>query len=233
MRYLLLLILAGLILAAACTDQGSPPPPTTPAPTAPATTQPATTQPATTQPATPGTTAPEGIPPTVTHPHPPPEWNPDGTISSGEYDGELTLADGRMVIYWKNDGTRLYMGLWGQTTGFVAIGFEPTSAMKDADMVLGYISGGQAVVLDQFATGTFGPHPSDTGLGGTYDILASGGSESGGVTVIEFSRNLNTGDRFDKVLVPGTTVRIIWSMADADVPTIQHNIARGSGTLAL
>ncbi len=232
MKYLLiLLILGGLVLAAACTDQGPPVSPETPPPaTPPVTREPA--PPATTGQETPGTTAPGEIPPTVTHPHPP-EWAADGAISAGEYDGEVTLANGRMAVYWKNDGTRLYMGLWGQTSGFVGIGFEPTSSMKDADIVLGYVSGGQATVLDQFSTGTFGPHPSDTELGGTYDILQSGGTESGGVTVIEFSRNLDTGDRFDKVLSPGSTVRFIWSMADADSPTIQHNIARGAGTLVL
>jgi hypothetical protein len=226
---LLLLLLAGLILAAACTDQEPPIPTMTPT-APPATTEPAT--PATPAPAAPGTTAPEGIPPKVTPPTPP-EWNADGIISTGEYDGEVTLANGRMAVSWKNDGTRLYMGLSGQTAGWVAVGFEPSSAMKDADMVVGSVSGNQATVLDQYSTGTFGPHPSDTELGGTYDILASGGSESGGMTVIEFSRNLDTGDRFDKVLNPGTPVRFIWSMATTDNPANQHNIAQGSGQLVL
>jgi len=217
-----MLILAGLIFGAGCTGQEPAPPAplTIPAPTAP---------PSTSGTPAPGET-PTTAPPTTT---PGPEWNADGTISAGEYDGEVTLSDGRMVVYWKTDGDILYMGLWGQVTGWVAIGFEPTTAMKDADMVVGYVSGGKATVLDQYATGTFGPHPSDTELGGTYDILEAGGSESGGVTVIEFSRKLTTGDRFDKVLTPGTTVRFIWSMADADVPTVQHNIARGSGQFVL
>ncbi|NYT16646.1 MAG: hypothetical protein GKC06_01380 [Methanomicrobiales archaeon] len=220
-----MLILAGLLLGAACTDQApvQPVPPTTPPPTAPPT-APGTTVPA-------GTTGTEAPPTTMAAPGP--EWNADGAISAGEYDGEVTLANGQMIVYWKNDGTMLYMGLWGRVTGWVAIGFEPTTAMKDADMILGSVSSGQVTVLDQYATGTFGPHPSDTELGGTYDIIGAGGSESGGVTVIEFSRKLNTGDRFDKVLTPGSTVRFIWSMADTDVPTAQHNIARGSGQLVL
>jgi hypothetical protein len=222
---LLMLILTALIFGAGCTDREPAPqvPLTTPAPTAPIT--------------SPGTTAPVEPAATATlstaTPAPGPEWNADGTISAGEYDDEVSLANGRMVVYWKNNGDTLYMGLWGQVSGWVAIGFEPTTAMKDADMILGYVSGGQATVLDQYATGIFGPHPSDTELGGTYDILKADGSESGGVTVIEFSRKLNTGDRFDKVLIPGSTVRFIWSMADTDVPTVQHNIARGSGQLVL
>jgi|MTBAKMStandDraft_1061839.scaffolds.fasta_scaffold12436_2 hypothetical protein len=228
MRYLLLMIiLAGLLLGAGCTGQGPVPPvlPTTPTATVPPTI-PATT---------PGTTAPVETTATATLPTatPGPEWNADGTISAGEYDGEVTLSDGRMVVYWKTDSDMLYMGLWGQVTGWVAIGFEPTTAMKDADMILGYVDDGKSAVFDQYATGTFGPHPSDTELGGTSDILDAGGSESGGVTVIEFSRKLNTGDRFDKELTPGNTVRFIWSMADSDSPTVQHNVARGSGQLVL
>ena len=218
--FFLMLILAGLLLGAACTDQGpaQPAPPTTAAPAAPT--------------VTPGTTVPAGTMATAT-PAPGPEWNADGVISAGEYDGEVTLANGQMVVYWKNDGTTLYMGLWGQVTGWMAIGFEPTTAMKDADMIIGSVSGGQATVLDQYATGIFGPHPSDTELGGTYDLIESCGSESGGVTVIEFSRKLDTGDRFDTVFTPGSTIRFIWSLADTDSPTLQHNIARGSGTLVL
>jgi hypothetical protein len=225
MKYLLILLaLAGLLFCSACTDQE-------PAIPVPLTTPPATALP-TTPVTTPGTTT--RVETTTTAPPAPgPEWNADGTISAGEYDGEVTLSDGRMVVYWKTDGDMLYMGLWGRVTGWLAIGFEPTMAMKDADMILGYVSGGQANVLDQYSTGTFGPHPSDTDLGGRYDIIEAGGSESGGVTVIEFSRKLATGDRFDKVLTPGNTVRFIWSMADADVPTVQHNIARGSGQLVL
>lgn len=224
MRYpLLLLILACLLIGAGCTGRGPAQQvePTTPGITAPPTT-PVTT---------PGTIAPGEPAPST--PSPVPEWKADGVITTREYDDEVTVANGRMTVYWKNNGDTLYMGLRGQVTGWVAIGFEPTTGMKDADMILGYVSGGRVLVLDQHATGTFGPHPSDTELGGTSDILESGGSESGGVTVIEFSRKLNTGDRFDRVLVPGSTTRFIWAMADADVPATQHNIARGSGQLVL
>jgi len=228
MRYLLLvIILAGLLLGAGCTGQGPVPPAPQPTPTG--------TAPPTIPLTTGGTTAPADATVSATQPTttPGPEWKADGAISAGEYDGEATLSDGRMTVYWKNDGDILYMGLWGQVTGWVAIGFEPATAMKDADMILGYVSGGKTIVLDQYATGTFGPHPSDTELGGTSDILDAGGSESGGVTVIEFSRKLNTGDRFDKELTPGKTVRFIWSMADSDSPTVQHNIGRGSGQFVL
>ncbi|MDD1759049.1 MAG: PQQ-binding-like beta-propeller repeat protein [Methanothrix sp.] len=160
------------------------------------------------------------------------EWTPDGVISMGEYSKNLTLSDGKYVVHWRNTAEDLYMALAGKTEGFVAIGFEPSQAMKDADMVMGWVSGGKATVLDLFSTGTYGPHPPDLDLGGVNDILEFGGSESDSWTVIEFKRKMDTGDRFDKSFKPGQTINIIWSMSSSDVLAVRHN-ARGASMLAL
>ena len=162
----------------------------------------------------------------------PGEWAPDGIISPGEYAKNLTLANGRYTVHWKNDAEDLYMALEGRTNGFVAIGFEPTQAMKDADMVMGWVSGGEATVLDLYSTGTYGPHPADESLGGRDDILESGGNESGNRTVIEFWRMMNTSDQYDKSLQPGQIVNIIWSMSSSDSFSVRHNV-RGTAKLAL
>ncbi len=125
------------------------------------------------------------------------------------------------------------MGLAGQAEGFVAIGFEPTQAMKDADMVMGWVSGGEATVLDLYSTGVYGPHPPDEELGGTDDILSFGGREADGWTVIEFERRMDTGDRFDQAFRPGETVNIIWSISSTDSLEIRHNVGRGGGRISL
>jgi len=152
------------------------------------------------------------------------EWVPDGVISEGEYTKNLSLSNGRYVVYWKNDAEYLYMALAGLTNGFVAIGFEPTQAMKDADMVMGWVSNGNATVLDLYSTGVYGPHPPDEDLGGRDDILEFGGAESNNRTVIEFKRRMDTGDRFDKAFQPEQTVNIIWSMSATDSLEVRHNI---------
>jgi hypothetical protein len=159
-------------------------------------------------------------------------WTPDGIISVGEYSKNLTLSDGKYVVHWRNTAEDLYMALSGKTEGFVAIGFEPSQAMKDADMVMGWVSGGKATVLDLFSTGTYGPHPPDGDLGGKNDILEFGGSESDGWTVIEFQRKMDTGDQFDKSFKPGQTINIIWSMSASDALAVRHNV-RGASMLAL
>ncbi|WP_255453208.1 DOMON domain-containing protein [Thermococcus sp. GR6] len=161
------------------------------------------------------------------------EWNADGIIGENEYAHKLYLAGGKLVIYWRNDDTYLYMALMGQTTGWIAIGFEPSSAMKDADMVFGWVQDDQTVVIDAYSTGTYGPHPPDEKLGGNSDIVEYAGSEENGYTVIEFRRKLNTGDQYDKVFMPGQKIKFIFAMADADDFTTKHNIARGSGELTL
>ena len=170
---------------------------------------------------------------TTSAPPQPGEWKADGVIGENEYAHQLPLADGKLVVYWRNDDEYLYMALKGQTTGWVAIGFEPTSKMKDADMVFGWVQEGNAVVIDAYSTGTYGPHPPDEKLGGSNDIIEYAGKEENGYTVIEFKRKLNTGDQYDKAFSPGQRISFIFAMADADDFTTKHNIARGYGELRL
>ena len=160
-------------------------------------------------------------------------WKADGVIGENEYPHSLTLAGGKFEVYWRNDGEYIYMALKGETKGWVAIGFEPSYAMKDADMIIGWVQDGRVFIVDAYSTGAYGPHPPDTKLGGTDDILEKAGREEGGYTVIEFKRKLNTGDKYDKVLTPGKEVNFIFAMADTDEFTAKHNIAKGSGKLKL
>jgi len=140
---------------------------------------------------------------------------------------------GEMEISWKNDREYLYMALNGTAKGWLAIGFEPREWMKNADMILGYVQGGKAVVLDEYCTGNYGPHIEDTMLGGTDDILESAGSKTAGRTVIEFKRKLDTGDRFDKALSPGQAISVIWASSQGSDASVKHDVAYGEGILIL
>jgi thiol-disulfide isomerase/thioredoxin len=161
------------------------------------------------------------------------QWKADGVVGQKEYSQSLVLADGKYTIYWKNDDQYLYMALKGKTKGWVAIGFEPTRRMKDADMVFGWVKDSEVTVLDLYSTGSFGPHPPDEELGGTNDLLEAGGKEEGGYTTIEFKRKMNTKDKYDKILTPGKTLNFIWAMATRDSLTTKHNIIKERGKLVL
>jgi len=157
----------------------------------------------------------------------------DGMVEEQEYPQKLELEEERFIVFWKNDHEFLYMALKAKTTGWVAIGFEPTTRMKDADMIFGWVKDGQATLLDLYSTGSTGPHPPDEELGGTNDILEFEGTEEGGYTTIEFKRKMDTGDKYDKVLIPGQTLNFIWAMATSDSFNRKHNILRKRATLIL
>ncbi|MGV8174483.1 MAG: DUF2202 domain-containing protein [Methanothrix sp.] len=169
------------------------------------------------------------------------EWKADGVVGEDEYSRSMLLqsparqgySGGDLEVSWKSDEEYIYMALNGSTEGWLSIGFEPLEWMKNADMILGSVSGSQATVLDEYCTGNYGPHIEDTALGGRDDIEESAGRIGSGRTVIELKRKLDTGDRFDKPLMPGQTVSIIWALSDGPDASLKHNVAYGEGILAL
>jgi len=157
------------------------------------------------------------------------EWTADGVISPGEY--AKTRTYGNYELNWRSDQQYVYVGMKAKTTGFVALGIQPGSRMKNADMVFGFVKDGETTVHDLFSTGDFGPHPPDTQMGGTNDITVSAGKEEDGYTTIEFQRALVTGDQYDNPLSSGQN-KIIWSYGSADDLEPKHS-SRGYGELDL
>ena len=146
----------------------------------------------------------------------------DGVASPNEYDLMVAYDNGRYEVYWTFEGNEMYMAIRAQTTGWVAIGFDPSDRMKDADMVYGWVTAQGAVLLDLYATGVNGPHPEDTTLGGTYDLTEAMGMEGTGWTTLEFRRDLSTGDTYDNVIPTTGTIPIIWAVGPVDDFTTQH-----------
>jgi len=161
-------------------------------------------------------------------PTPAERWAADGVFADREYPGEMTY--GNYEIRWLADEQYIYIGIRAKTTGWIAVGIQPGSRMKNADMVLGLVKDGEATIYDLFSIGDYGPHPPDTELGGTDDILEFGGKEEDGYTIIEFKRALNTGDDYDLQLSKGVN-KIIWSYGTID--SILHHFDRGYGEIQL
>jgi len=159
----------------------------------------------------------------------PGEWKADGVIADNEYSKMQTF--GEVDVYSRIDGGKVRIALRAKTNGYVAIGFAPSDKMKDADIVLGFVKDGKAVVLDMFSTGPTGPHPADDQQGGTNDVTVFGGSKKDGVTIIEFERSLVTGDSKDNEIKIGDN-KIIWSVGDTETPAAKH-VKRGGGILKL
>jgi len=156
-------------------------------------------------------------------------WAADGVISADEYQQSKTY--GNFSIAWSNDSNYIYVGMKAKTAGWVAVGFGAETAMKNADIIEGFVKDGNLTIEDMFCAVEIGPHPPDIQSGGAYDILASAGKFDNGYTTVEFKRKLDTGDKFDRPLVKGIN-KIIWAYSNEPVLTFKHS-SRGSGEIEL
>lgn len=123
-------------------------------------------------------------------------------------DGYMSVEAEQMQFKWRITDGRLEVEMSAMSTGWVAVGFDPSRVMKDANFIIGYVEGDEVTVNDQFGSGTFS-HTADTELGGSNDIIEAEGREEDGRTVISFSIPLDSGDEYDTVLAAGQTHTIL------------------------
>lgn len=137
------------------------------------------------------------------------------------------FADGNIQVdsfslNWKVQGSSAEFTLTAETEGWLAVGFNPSRMMKDADIKIGYVdSSGEVTLEDHFGNSNFS-HRSDERMGGTVDVEILGGEEIDGSSTIRFRIPLNSGDDKDQPLVPGATVKLIFAMGKGDNLRVKH-----------
>ncbi|RKZ05736.1 DOMON domain-containing protein [Candidatus Fermentibacteria bacterium] len=138
---------------------------------------------------------------------------------------EYTVDDFTFEWLVEDSSNTIRVKITAPSTGWVAVGFDPTLVMNEANLIIGYVSGGSVNIRDDFGTGQFS-HDADTNLGGTNDVETISGSESGTnvETTLEFRIPLDSGDQYDKALVDGNTYTFIFAYGnnDADDYTSAH-----------
>lgn len=137
----------------------------------------------------------------------------DGIVADGEY-AQFLQTDTGMRLYWSVVDGVFYAALSAPSTGWLGLGFESIEgpgagdpghahpAMLESDLWMLAVVDGKVVVEDGYVPEP-GKPAADTALGGTSDFLSAAGREVGGVTYVEWSRKLTTGDRFDVDLAKG------------------------------
>lgn len=125
-------------------------------------------------------------------------------------DGFKQVTTDEVTVAWRIDGENVRVRVSAPTTGWVSVGFDPATAMLDANMIIGYVADGEVHIEDHFGTGRI-RHRPDTELGGTVDVREVSGIEQGGRTELAFTMPLDSDDQYDRVLRPGTTHAIIFA----------------------
>ena len=207
-RSLVLLLGVSLMLAFGVSCAGSAVP-------SPATTAPTATSPTQTAPEASATVPSTGPVQETT------EWGADGVVNAGEYANQLAMGTYR--LFWSTTADTIRIAVQSDAQGWVAVGFQPGTRMKNADMVFGMMVDGAALVLDCYSTGDFGPHKADVEQGGTDDLLSSAGARVGSTTTFEFERKLVTGDDLDVPLQHGVAQQIIWAYGPSDGEKVAHS----------
>jgi len=139
-----------------------------------------------------------------------------GVFAGGSKEEEVVVApSGNKVVLdenwsfsWRFVGEEIEFTMTTPTTGWAAIGFNPSRMMKDADYKIGYVSNGEVFMRDDYGTGNTS-HGPDTSLGGSENIRIISGVESQGTTTLVFALPKNSGDAYDTVFTPGETYKVL------------------------
>jgi len=158
-------------------------------------------------------------------------WQADGVVVDGEYAHEAIIGEVR--LWWRNDAEFLYLAMEAPTTGWIAVGLDPTNRMEGANFIFGAVADGEVQIWDAYGTAPVGAnHPPDEDLGGTNDIVTYTGVEEDGVTRFEVRIPLDSGDEYDKPLQPGSTYPVIAAVGTSDSFDARHS-SRAQGEITL
>lgn len=142
--------------------------------------------------------------------------------NAGAAEYEHEVKDKKMSFAWTVDGDNLAVKLVAETEGWVGIGFNPVEKMAGANFILGYVKKGKAKIVDEFGVEE-NKHKSDTKLDGVNDVVLLNGTEVDGVTTLEFTMPLESGDKNDtKIDVNGDTTVLLGYGAGRDSFKTKH-----------
>jgi len=134
------------------------------------------------------------------------EASGDDVVQSQDGTNTITVED--FVMEWVIEDNSLTITASAPTTGWIAVGFDPSAAMKDANIIIGYVRDDELFISDDWGNGHIS-HSPDTELGGTSNVTGLSGSEQNGTTEISFSIPLDSEDMYDTILIQGTVHKII------------------------
>jgi hypothetical protein len=113
-----------------------------------------------------------------------------------------------ITFTWDADSTYLNITLSAETTGWIALGFDPDFAMKGANFIIGYVKEDSVYIRDDYGNAATS-HESDISGGGKDNVANKNGTEVDGITTISFSIPLDSGDNRDRVLELGKSYKIL------------------------
>ena len=142
-----------------------------------------------------------------------------------------TVTSGKFTFSYRIDGPNLVAKLSCPSTGWVAVGFNPKSVMKNAFCVMGAVVDGKPAISEEFGTGMF-EHKPILSLGGKAVLIASDVSSENGVATLSFTMPLSTKDGMHADLAAGKKVKLMFAAGASNDFTKKHK-RKGEMTITL
>ncbi len=136
-------------------------------------------------------------------------------------DYQHSMKAGDMSFAWQLEEDRLHVQLSAETEGWVAVGFNPETAMLNANILIGYVENGAVSVEDHFGIGKR-RHGEDTRGGGSADVENPAGSEEDGITTVSFAIPLDSGDKYDPPVKGDGSDIVILAYGTRDSVRLRH-----------
>jgi hypothetical protein len=140
-------------------------------------------------------------------------------------DQTVTEDGGNMVVSWKIEGDNITFTMKAKTTGWVAVGFNPTTMMKDANILIGRVKKGKAKVEDHFGISSI-KHKKDKRARGKSNVSNVSGSEENGWTTLSFTIPLDSKDKADQPLDPKAETTLLLAYGKKDSFKDKHSFVK-------
>lgn len=131
------------------------------------------------------------------------------SLDPAAYPNSLQLHSD-FTMYWRVDGSKLFLGLLVKTTGWIGFGFSEPSvgSMPGADVLVSQVIDGKRTIEDRYTVAFAEPLPDDCQ---DWTFLAASTNADTNLTALEVSRPLDTGDNTqDRAVAPGV-MRVIFA----------------------
>ena len=132
------------------------------------------------------------------------------------------ISQNGITVHWHFAEERIFFEMEAPSTGWLTIGFNTSTKMQGAYLLMGHILHGKAVVVEHYTLSPGDYRPIHE-LGGPIQVQHVAGSESARSSTIRFSLPLLPGSKFQRNLSPGQQYTLILAYSQED--DFQHHSA--------
>lgn len=142
-----------------------------------------------------------------------------------------TIEKNGMTVSWQFQNDRIYFTMTAPTTGWITIGFNASTNITGAYLIMGNVIKGKANVVEHYVHSP-GNYKSLLELGVEPQIINVSGNQNNNETSISFSLPIKAANKYQKPLAEGYSYTLILAFSMED-DFQHHSVMRTSMNITL